>query len=69
MNILNAGHAELHGRQGAGLSMVWQRALVDEARVHDKRGWNLAWLSFALFVCLVLLLNREPFAFKLPAAW
>jgi hypothetical protein len=69
MNMLNAGHTGLYGRQGAGLATAWQRALADEARMPDEPKWHLNSLCSLLLLSVVLLLSREPFAFKLPSAW
>lgn len=67
--LLNGGHTGLYGGQGAGLSMVWQRAVADDARPSEDRQWQLASLASMLSLLLVLLSSREPFAFRLPALW
>lgn len=67
--LLNGGHTSLYGRQGAGLSRVWQRAVAEDARQPAGRQWQLNSLASLLSLSLVLLLSREPFAFKLPAVW
>ncbi len=69
MNMLNAGHTGLYGRQSAGLATAWQRAVADEARMPQGAKWQLNSLCSLAVLSVVLLLSREPFAFKLPSAW
>jgi hypothetical protein len=64
--FLDGGHGRLYGRHEAGLSMVWQRAVEDEARSPSDHRWALTLLAPALICALAMVLSRDPLALRLP---
>lgn len=69
MSMLNAGHTRLYGSESSGLSMVWQRAVADEARAPAEGQWSLSAMASILLLLAAFVVSREPLVLELSAAW